>query len=56
MRLVDGTGPHEGRVEFCTQCTWTTVCGVAWDHREAGVVCAQLGYQREGIGIRCYHF
>ena len=43
VRLVAGSGPHEGRVEIFLS-TWSTVCGSSWDLLDAIVVCRQLGY------------
>ena len=48
MRLVNGNVPSEGRVEFCHNGVWGTVCHDFWESADAGVVCAQLGYDRAG--------
>lgn len=69
VRLVGGSGPHEGRVEVSINGRWSTVCN-SWDSTLSEVVCQQLGYSiavtafeaaaifGEGIGfvwdIRCY--
>ena len=48
LRLVNGTAPHEGRVEICLHGLWKTICDDFWSYDEASVACSQLGYPREG--------
>ena len=48
VRLVNGSQPHEGRVEVCFNETWGTICDhirpTYWNTSEANVVCKHLGY------------
>ena len=44
VRLADGDGPWEGRVEFFHEGRWGSVCDDGWDHDNTKVVCRQLGY------------
>ena len=46
VRLSDGSGPHEGRVEILHAGEWGTVCNDQFDDVDAITVCWQLGYQR----------
>lgn len=51
VRLVGGSQAYEGRVEFCYNGQWGTVCDDGWDGNEARLVCRQLGYPETGKNI-----
>ena len=43
VRLTGGSSSNKGRVEYCSEGVWGTVCGDRWDRSNALVVCRQLG-------------
>ena len=45
LRLMDGTGDHEGRLEIRYKGQWGTVCDDYWTDVEAGVVCRILEFE-----------
>ena len=51
VRLVNGNGPYEGRVEICYSRQWKTACSWYFSQSEAQVVCAQLNYLPQGIQV-----
>jgi deleted-in-malignant-brain-tumors protein 1 len=48
VRLAGGQNALEGRVEFCANGVWGTVCDDFWGVEDAGVVCRDLGYSSVG--------
>ena len=56
VRLVNGAGPHEGRVEIFLNGAWGTVCDNLWSSNDALVVCRQLGYPGVLRTYRRAHF
>ena len=54
VRLRGGIDSSNGRVEVCQFRTWGAVCSDGWDDNDARVVCAQLGYDPQGLyGFIC---
>ncbi len=56
VRLVNGSGEHEGRVEIYHAGQWGTVCDDYWTGDDAEVVCRQLGYTGLATAYTRAHF
>ena len=52
VRLVGGSGPHEGRIKICVNEVWGTVCSDSWSTADANVVCGQLGFLPIGLLLK----
>ncbi|XP_067653721.1 deleted in malignant brain tumors 1 protein-like [Haliotis asinina] len=48
VRLTDGFGPWEGRVEIYENDMWQPVCTTGWDDKDAQVICTELGIRSQG--------
>ena len=48
MRLVGGATNTSGPVEVCIEKAFQSVCDRDWTHKDAQVVCKQLGLNTEG--------
>ena len=50
VRLISGGNSNYqyGRVEMCSNGTWTKVCGSHWYNNEASVTCSSLGFSPYG--------
>jgi len=56
VRIVDGIIEQEGRIEFCVNGVWGSVCDEEWDKTDAHVVCQQMGHPELGIIIIHYNY
>lgn len=48
VRLLEGFGELDGRVEICVNNVWSRTCRTSWDNLEAKVICRQLGHTSIG--------
>ena len=46
---MNGPTARQGRVEFCRNNIWGTVCDDFWGVVDARVVCSQLNYDGNGM-------
>ena len=44
IRLMNGSNKFEGRVEYCNDSQWKSVCYYGFYDEEASVACRQLGF------------
>lgn len=51
IRIVSDTSSLSsfGRVDFCVDETWGTICDSSWTETEASVVCRQKGFSPYGL-------
>ena len=49
VRLVDGSGPWDGRLEIKSNGVWGSVCWDNWDPSITDVVCSTLGFQYPSV-------
>ena len=49
--MVDGNHTWEGRVEIFYANKWGTICDDYFDRNDAQVICAMLGYDRNGYSF-----
>ena len=49
IRLVNGSGPYEGRLEIHHKGEWGTVCDDGFSIESADVACRQLGYKKGAL-------
>jgi len=47
VRLVGGTDVTTGRVDYCINNAWGTVCNNRFGTNEAIVICRQLGFSQK---------
>lgn len=51
IRLSNGPSAREGRIEYCYNNQWGTVCDDLFGTNDAKVVCNQLNYDGNGIMV-----
>ncbi len=56
LRLADGAGAFEGRVEVYHNGQWGTVCHDGWSTDTASIACQQLGYDVANLATQFSNF
>ncbi|XP_041261131.1 scavenger receptor class A member 5 isoform X2 [Onychostruthus taczanowskii] len=56
VRLVNGSGAHEGRLEIFHERRWGSVCDDGWDSRDGDVACRMLGFPGAAAVFRMARF
>ena len=59
VHLVGGDVISRGRVEYCYDGSWYSICADDWNEEEARVVCNMLGYAQGKVEIYtclCYRY
>lgn len=56
VKLVGGSGEHEGNVLIFHNGKWGNICDDEWDKYEAEVVCRQLNYHLGAKATHSSHF
>ena len=54
VHLVDSDAASRGRVEYCYEGSWYSVCASGWGEEEARVVCKMLDYDVSLLGKGIY--
>ena len=53
VRLVNGNNKFEGRVEYCNDSEWKSICNSAFFEQEVMVACRQLRFSGNFIRKFC---
>lgn len=55
VRLVDGPGPWNGRLEIKSNGVWGSVCWDSWNQSNTNVVCETLGFRYVFMSVLLEH-